>query len=137
LSRYNAGRRGAQFDFTIEDSPPQALSLETFRSPDLSRAPQEPDTMDGHYRASFQNFLGVACETIATAGNGDGGSMATIRFDLAGDDAENQLKEKAQLLAEAIRAVRGVSSVHIGVSRNGCRDRQHWSAPYGGSWPRP
>ena len=44
--------------------------------------------------------------------------MATIRFDLAGDDAEKQLKEKAQLLAEAILAVRGVSSVHIGVSRN-------------------
>lgn len=93
-------------------------SLETFRSPDYLERLNNPTPWTATIAPSFQNFLRVACETIATAGNGDGGSMATIRVDLAGDDAEKQLKEKAQLLAEAILAVRGVSSVHIGVSRN-------------------
>ncbi|MGH6860582.1 MAG: hypothetical protein ACRECY_10015 [Phyllobacterium sp.] len=93
-------------------------SLETFRSTDYLARLNAPTPWTAAIAPSFQNFLRVACETIATAGNGDGGSMATIRFDLAGDDAEKALKAKAQSVAEAILAVRGVSCVHIGVARN-------------------
>jgi hypothetical protein len=93
-------------------------SLETFRSPNYLERLNNPTPWTAAVAPSFQNFLRVACEKIATAGNGDGGSIATIRLDLSGDDAEKQLRANAQSLAESILAVRGVSCVHIGVSRN-------------------
>lgn len=93
-------------------------NVETFRSPAYLERLNSPTPWTAAVAPSFRNFLRVACERIASAGNGDGGSMATIRFDLAGDDAEGRLKAGAQALAESLLAVRGVSCVHIGISRN-------------------
>jgi hypothetical protein len=93
-------------------------SLETFRSPAYLERLNNPTPWTAAVAPSFRNFLRVACERIATAGHGDGGSMATIRLDLSGDDAEGQLRAKARPLAESILALRGVSCVHIGISRN-------------------
>ena len=76
---------------------------------------------------SFQNFLRVACDRIATAGNGDGGSVATIRFDFAATDADATLRKMAQRLVEAILRLPGVSCVHLGIARNevsGVRTRE-------------
>ncbi len=93
-------------------------SLETFRSSDYLERLNNPTPWTIAVAPSFQNFLRVACEKIALAGNGDGGSMATIRLDLSGDDAERQLRSIAHSLAESIHALRGVACVHIGVSRS-------------------
>jgi hypothetical protein len=93
-------------------------SLETFRSPAYLERLNNPTPWTAAVAPSFQNFLRVACEKIATAGDGDGGSMATIRLELSGHDAEKQLRTKAASLAEAIQALPGVSCVHIGISRS-------------------
>lgn len=93
-------------------------TLETFRSPDYLERLNNPTPWTTAVAPSFRNFLRVACERIAGAGHGDGGSMATIRFDLSGDDGETRLRASAQALADAMLAVRGVSCVHVGVSRN-------------------
>ena len=58
-------------------------TLETFRSPDYLERLNNPTPWTTAVAPSFRNFLRVACERIAEAGHGDGGSMATIRFDLS------------------------------------------------------
>ena len=93
-------------------------SLETFRSPAYLERLNNPTLWTAAVAPSFRNFLRVACEKIATAGNGDGGSMVTIRLDLSGENAERQLRAKARSLADGILALRGVSCVHIGISRS-------------------
>jgi len=93
-------------------------TVETFRSPAYLERLNNPTRWTAAVAPSFRNFLRVACERIASAGHGDGGSMATFRFDLAGDEAEAKLLTGGQVLAEKILAVRGVSCVHIGLSRN-------------------
>ena len=65
---------------------------------------------------SFQNFLRVACDRVATAGNGDGGSMATIRFDFAKPAADATLRKMAHGLVDSILALPGVSCVHLGIA---------------------
>lgn len=102
-------------------------SLDVFRSSDYLERLNNPTPWTASVAPSFQNFLRVACEKIASAGLGDGGSMATIRLTLAGDDAEAVLLGSAQPLAEAILAIGGVCGVHVGLARaevSGIRTRE-------------
>lgn len=93
-------------------------SVEIFRSPAYLERLNNPTPWTAAVAPSFENFLRVACERVATAGGGDGGTMATLRLDFRGDHAEKRLRQDAQPLAEAILKIRGVSCVHIGISRS-------------------
>lgn len=101
--------------------------LEVFRSPGYLARLNHPTPWTAAVAPSFQNFLRVACERVASAGNGDGGSMATIRFDFAHPGAEATLRQAAQALVDAILALPGVSCVHLGIARSevsGVRTRE-------------
>lgn len=102
-------------------------NLEVFRSPGYLARLNNPTPWTAAVAPSFQNFLRVACERVASAGNGDGGSMATIRFDFAHPGAEAALRQGAQVLVDAILALPGVSCVHLGIARSevsGVRTRE-------------
>ena len=92
--------------------------LEVFRSPGYLARLNNPTPWTAAVAPSFQNFLRVACERVASAGNGDGGSMATIRFDFTRPEAETALRQAAQSLVDAILALPGVSCVHLGIARS-------------------
>lgn len=101
--------------------------LEVFRSPGYLARLNNPTPWTAAVAPSFQNFLRVACERVASAGNGDGGSMATIRFDFAYPEAEAALRQGAQSLVDVILALPGVSCVHLGIARSevsGVRTRE-------------
>lgn len=93
-------------------------TVEIFRSEAYLQRLNNPTPWTTAVSKIFQNFLRVACDRIAWAGNGDGGSMATIRFDFAGDEAEAKLRAGAGRLVEAVLAVRGVCCVHLGIARS-------------------
>ncbi len=95
-----------------------ADTVEVFRSPAYLERLNNPTPWTAAVAPSFKNFLRVACERIAHAGTGDGGSMATIRFDLSGPDAAAQLTQKAQDLVTAILHLDGVCAVHLGLARS-------------------
>jgi hypothetical protein len=65
---------------------------------------------------SFDNFMRVACETIATSGAGVGGATATFRLTVA-DGAEQSLRRLGQETAESLLGLDGVTSVLVGVVR--------------------
>ena len=73
-------------------------TVDVFRSPAYLERLNNPTPWTAAVAPSFQNFLRIACEKIASAGTGDGGSMATIRFDFAGDGASDAFASKAQPL---------------------------------------
>jgi hypothetical protein len=101
--------------------------LEVFRSPGYLARLNNPTPWTAAVAPSFQNFLRVACERVASAGTGDGGSMATIRFDFAHPEAEIALRQAAQSLVDLILTLPGVSCVHLGIARNevsGVRTRE-------------
>lgn len=101
--------------------------LEVFRSPGYLTRLNNPTPWTAAVAPSFRNFLRVACERVASAGAGDGGSMATIRFDLAHPEAETAVRQGAQALLDAILALPGVSCVHLGIARSevsGVRTRE-------------
>lgn len=91
--------------------------LEVFRSPAYLERLNNPTPWTAAVAPSFRNFLRVACERIASAGTGDGGDMATLRFDFAGEGGAATLEAKAQGLAEAILALPGTCGAHVGVAR--------------------
>ena len=67
------------------------------------------------------------CDRVATAGIGDGGSLATIRFDFPEADSDAVLRQAAQGLVEAVQALPGVTCVHLGIARSevsGVRTRE-------------
>lgn len=92
--------------------------VEVFRSPAYLEKLNNPTPWTAAVAPTFRNFLRIACERIASAGSGDGGSMATIRFDFAGRDAAAALRRGAQPLAAAILALPGACAVHIGIARD-------------------
>jgi hypothetical protein len=93
-------------------------TVETFRSPAYLERLNNPTPWTAAVAPSFRNFLRVACERLAAAGNGDGGCMATVRFDLSASEGEEGLRTKAQALADQMLAVPGVACVHIGIARS-------------------
>jgi hypothetical protein len=102
-------------------------NVEVFRSAAYLERLNNPTPWTAAVAPSFQNFLRVACDRIATAGNGDGGSVATIRFDFAGPGADATLRKLAQGLVESILQLPAVSCVHLGIARNevsGVRTRE-------------
>lgn len=94
--------------------------LEVFRSEAYLERLNNPTEWSGKVQPYFRNFLRVACERIASAGNGDGGAMATIRLDLKG--GEDALVAGAGALSEAVLDVTGAAAVHIGLARNEVSD---------------
>jgi len=104
--------------------------VEVFRSPAYLERLNHPTPWTSAVAPSFQNMLRVACERIASAGTGDGGSMATLRFVFSQPDATaaaQVLKAKAQDLVQAIQALSGVACAHLGLARSdvsGVRTRE-------------
>jgi hypothetical protein len=95
-----------------------AENVEVFRSPAYLERLNNPTPWTSAVAPSFQNFLRVACDRVAHAGTGDGGSMATIRFDFTGQGADATLRTKAQKLVDEILALKGVCAVHLGLARS-------------------
>lgn len=95
-----------------------AEDVEVFRSPAYLERLNNPTPWTAAVAPSFRNFLRIACERIAHAGHGDGGTMAMIRFDYVDDGAEAKLRASGQKLVEAVLALRGVNAVHLGVARS-------------------
>lgn len=91
--------------------------VEVFRSAAYLERLNNPTPWTATVAPSFQNFLRVACERIAAAGRGDGGSLATIRFDFTQADAEATLRSRAQEIVDGVLALEGVCGVHLGVAR--------------------
>lgn len=104
-----------------------ADDVEVFRSPAYLERLNHPTRWTAEIAPSFQNFLRVACDRVASAGTGDGGSMATLRFDFADAGSGAVLRQAAQSLVEAMLALPGVACVHLGVARSevsGVRTRE-------------
>jgi hypothetical protein len=93
-------------------------SVEVFRSPAYLARLNNPTPWSSSVAPTFQNFLRVACERVASAGRGDGGAMATLRFDHAHRNSEAKLLAEAQALVHRILALRGVAAVHLGLARD-------------------
>ena len=104
-----------------------AETVEVFRSAAYLERLNNPTPWTSAVAPTFQNFLRVACERVAVAGRGDGGTMATIRFDFTRSDAEATLRSKAQQLADNLLELSGACGVHIGIARSevsGVRTRE-------------
>ncbi len=104
-----------------------ADDVEVFRSPAYLERLNHPTRWTAEIAPSFQNFLRVACDRVASAGTGDGGSMATLRFDFAEAGSGAVLRQAAQDLVEALLALPGVACVHLGIARSevsGVRTRE-------------
>jgi hypothetical protein len=102
-------------------------TVEVFRSPAYLERLNNPTPWTSQVAPTFRNFLRVACDRVAVAGRGDGGTMATIRFDFTRQDAEATLRNKAQQLADDILELRGACAVHLGIARtevSGVRTRE-------------
>lgn len=104
-----------------------ADDVEVFRSDAYLERLNSPTPWTVEIAPSFRNFLRIACERIASAGKGDGGSMATIRFSYAGAESEAALRQAADSLVGSLLALPGVACVHLGVARSevsGVRTRE-------------
>lgn len=104
-----------------------ADQVETFRSDAYLARLNDPTPWTTAIAPSFQNFLRVACDRVASAGTGDGGCMATLRFDFTSPDKAAALRLGAQALVDAVLALPGVACVHLGLARNevsGVRTRE-------------
>lgn len=102
-------------------------NVEVFRSDAYLQRLNNPTPWTAAVAPSFQNFLRVACDRIASAGAGDGGSMATIRFDFSHSGADQALKGEAQKLVEGVLSLPGICFVHLGTARSevsGVRTRE-------------
>lgn len=100
-------------------------TVEVFRSAAYLDRLNNPTPWTAAVAPSFQNFLRVACDRLATAGRGDGGTMATLRFDLTA--AGEGLRGAASDLVGRIAALPGVSAAHLGAARaevSGVRTRE-------------
>ncbi|MBD3848309.1 hypothetical protein IED13_21640 [Bosea sp. SSUT16] len=104
-----------------------ADDVEVFRSPAYLERLNHPTRWTAEIAPSFQNFLRVACDRVASAGTGDGGSMATLRFDFAEAGSGAVLRQAAQGLVDAVLALPGVACAHLGIARSevsGVRTRE-------------
>ncbi|MFZ2102448.1 MAG: hypothetical protein WAU86_17975 [Oricola sp.] len=91
--------------------------VEVFRSTAYLERLNNPTEWSSKVQPYFRNFLRVACERIASAGHGDGGALATIRFDLR-DGAHEKLVAGAEALCQSLLEVVGAAVVSIGVARD-------------------
>lgn len=104
-----------------------ADDVEVFRSEAYLERLNHPTPWTAEVAPSFQNFLRVACDRVAAAGTGDGGSMATLRFDFAEADGDALLRQAAQGLVDAVFSLPGVACAHLGIARSevsGVRTRE-------------
>ena len=95
-----------------------ADTVEVFRSPAYLERLNHPTPWTAAVAPSFRNFLRIACERIAHAGTGDGGTMATVRFDFTQKDSSTAIHTVAQKLVEEILTLDGVCAVHLGIARS-------------------
>ena len=96
--------------------------LQVFRSLAYLDRLNNPSEWSLKLQPAFRNFLRVACDRIASGGNGDGGAIATIRLNFASGGTETDLRDGAQVLAERLLNLKGVCRVHVGVSRTEVSD---------------
>jgi hypothetical protein len=91
---------------------------EVFRSTAYLERLNNPTAWSDRVQPAFRNFLRVACDRVASAGQGEGGALATIRLDLPDQTGQPGLMEGAQPLVEQLLAVRAACCVHLGVARD-------------------
>lgn len=79
--------------------------IEVFRSTAYLHRLNNPTPWTAAVAPSFRNFLRVACDLVGSAGLGDGGAMATLRFDFAGPDSNGTLRACAGRLLDEVLAL--------------------------------
>lgn len=95
-----------------------ADTVEVFRSPAYLERLNNPTPWTTSVAPTFQNFLRIACDRVASAGTGDGGAMATWRFDYSGPKSEAKIRAVAQSLVNDVLALPGICAVHLGLARS-------------------
>lgn len=112
------GRRGVnrtlarQHWFTLYEGE----GFDAFRSPAYLRSLNNPTEWTRRMQPHFRNFLRVSCAPVASAGRGVGAALATWRCDVVDRSAAEAARDLAARV-EALLALPGVSSVHVGVAR--------------------
>jgi hypothetical protein len=94
----------------------EGVDLATFDSAAYRARLDDPTPWTTRLQPSFLNFTRVACETLATAGDGVGGATATLRLSLA-DDAREAFRRAGDETAAALLRLDGVSRVLVGLVR--------------------
>lgn len=92
----------------------EGQAIETFDSPDYIARLNAPTSWTQKMMPAFRNMVRGACRTVATAGTGIGGALATLRFSPT-DGTATSMPEVAQGLVGHVLTLRGVIAVHIGV----------------------
>lgn len=92
--------------------------LDVFRSSAYLERLNNPTPWSGRVASDFRNFLRVACLRLASAGIGDGGVIATIRFNFSKSDSEDLLVSQAQGIADRLLDIKGVCCAHVGIARD-------------------
>jgi hypothetical protein len=119
LPGFLRGRRGVgwkleyQRYFTLYEGD----SLEAFISPEYLRSLNEPTAWTSRMAPHFRNFLRVACATLASAGPGVGGAVATFRGRLPPAMTEANFAAVVDRLIAGIMALSPVTGVHCAGAR--------------------
>lgn len=94
----------------------EGSDLGVFGSPAYLERLNNPTPWSLELQPTFLNFIRSACDIVATTGEGVGGAILTFRLPFA-KKTEADLRAVARPLTDAIMALDGVSSVHIGIAR--------------------
>jgi hypothetical protein len=115
---FRRGRRGVDWDLarhrylTIYEGD----SVDVFGSPSYLERLNNPTPWTARIAPEVRNFIRGACDVAASVGQGVGGVTMTIRIQASSDQLQ-RLSSNAKPVAEAIAAVDGVASVHVGVAQ--------------------
>jgi hypothetical protein len=87
-------------------------TAEVFRSVGYLARLNAPTPWTAKVAPSFRNFLRIACDTLASEGDGLGGAIATWRLNLAAGAAPD-----TAAIVGALRARRPVTAAHVAIAR--------------------
>jgi hypothetical protein len=119
LPGFLRGRRGVDWklDYQRYFTLYEGESLEAFVSPEYLRSLNEPTAWTSRMAPHFRNFLRVACATLASAGRGVGGAVATFRGKLPPTLTEDKFVVGIERLIADIMELPAVTGAHCAGAR--------------------
>jgi len=119
LPGFLRGRRGVNWslDYQRYFTLYEGQTLETFTSPEYMRSLNMPTVWTSRMAPSFRNFLRMACETLADAGAGVGGAVATLRAKLPPSSTETDFLAGVEQLNSQLMAISAVTAAHCAGAR--------------------
>jgi hypothetical protein len=97
--------------------------IEVFRSPGYLARLNAPTPWSNRVQPEMRNFLRVSCLNVISLGAGTGGAIATLCIRLA-DASDAAAGRRLSALAIEFRALRGVTSAHLGLHEIGSVDQR-------------